>query len=164
MHDSKEERLNFTAQEEVLTAYMETAEKELISTVISEFSPCGQEKNSSCTADFNVYNAVLKQFKAEKGFSRPYPIAVAGKPVSFEFHTDGIPFFEFEWDSTVCPPDTNAADTEIFIPDVWFSYGWHVDYFDGNGDVRIETISHRLFIKTKEVRRCRIKVCAGSKA
>ena len=164
MHGSKEERLNFTAQEEVLTAYMETAEKELISTVISEFSPCGQEKDASCTADFNVYNAVLKQFKAEKGFSRPYPIAVAGKPVSFEFHTDGIPFFEFEWDSAVCPPDTNAADTEIFIPDIWFPYGWHVDYFDGNGDVRIESISHRLFIKTKEVRRCRIKVCAGSKA
>ncbi len=164
MHGSKEERLNFNSQEEVFTAYMETAEKELISTVLSEFSPCGTEKDASCTADFNVYNAVLKQFKAEKGFSRPYPIAVAGKPVSFQFHTDGIPFFEFEWDSAICPPDTNDADTEIFIPDAWFPYGWHVAEFDGHGDIRIESASHRLFIKTKEVCRCRIKVCAGSGA
>ena len=142
---------------------METAEKELISTVVSEFSVFGPEKDTSCTADFNVYNAKLKQFRAERGISRPYPVAVAGKPVSFEFHTDGIPFFEFEWDSTVCPPDTDEADTEIFIPDVWFPYGWHVESFDGSGDIREEPVNHRLFIKTKEVCRCRIKISAGKK-
>ena len=163
MHGSKEERLDYTKQEEVLTAYMETAEKELISTVLSEFSVFGSEKDTSCTADFNVYNAKLKLFKAERGFSRPYPVAVAGKPVSFKFLTDGIPSIEFEWDSSVCPPDNDDADTELFIPDVWFPYGWRVDSFDGKGDIREEHASHRLFIKTKEVCRCRIKVCDSNK-
>ena len=163
MHGSKEDRLDYARQEDVLTAYMETAEKELISTVFSEFSVFSSEKEMSCTADFNIYNAKLKQFKAERGFSRPYPVAVAGKPVSFMFQTDGIPFIEFEWVSSVCPPDSADADTELFIPDVWFPYGWHVDSFDGYGDIREEPASHRVFIKTKEVRRCRIKISAGKK-
>ncbi|MCR4940736.1 MAG: cellulase family glycosylhydrolase, partial [Treponemataceae bacterium] len=125
MHGSKESMLDYSRQEEVFTAYMETAEKELLSTVLSEFSLPGFEKDASCMADFNVYNASLKQFRAEKGFSRPYPVAVAGKPVSLVFHTDGIPMMEFEWDCAACPADSDETDTEFFIPDVWFPYGWH---------------------------------------
>lgn len=164
MHGSKEDRLDYSCQEEVLTAYMETAEKELLSTVLSEFSLAGFEKDSSCTADFNIYNAALKKFRAEKGFSRPYPIAVAGKPVSFSFHTDGIPMMEFEWDCASCQSDSDEADTEFFIPDVWFPYGWHVEFVEGQGSFREEPANHRLFVKTPEVCRCKIKVMAGKSA
>ncbi|MCR4939837.1 MAG: hypothetical protein K5930_06995, partial [Treponemataceae bacterium] len=85
-------------------------------------------------------------------------------PVSLVFHTDGIPMMEFEWDCAACPADSDETDTEFFIPDVWFPYGWHAEFIEGRGRFREEPASHRLFVKTPEVCRCKIKVMAGKKS
>lgn len=78
------------------------------------------------------------RFRCEKAWSRPYPMAMAGKPVSLHFYS---PYHYFDPDKGEVPPEREfevvyeaketSAPTEIFVPDVQYPDGFYVWLSDG---------------------------------
>ena len=64
--------------------------------------------------------------------------------------------FTIEWDSSVCPTSSGDADTEIFVPKLWFPKGWKTEKFDGVGILREVPENQKLYVKTLEARRCKL--------
>lgn len=143
----------------VLTAYQETVEKMLVSTVLSEYSPEASDADESCTASFNIYDAAKESMPYYKGFARPYAAAVAGKLVSMSFGVEEL-CFELQWDSNLSLVGEEEAGTEIIIPEGCFPNGWKIEVFDGTGTLREEHENGKLTVLTTEVRRCYLKITA----
>ncbi|MBM4386735.1 MAG: hypothetical protein FJ088_03290, partial [Deltaproteobacteria bacterium] len=87
--------------------------------------------------DFSIIGPDGKP-RGEKAFSRPYPRALSGKPVSMRFYSDyhyfdpdkGIvnPLHEFELKFESKETD---APTEIFVPEMGYPDGFYLYLTDG---------------------------------
>lgn len=91
-----------------------------------------------------------------KCYVRPYVSVMAGTLVKQEVIFDKEVTFTIEWDSNLCPTSSGDADTEIFIPKVWFPNGWKTEKFDGVGILREVPEQQKLYVKTLEARRCKL--------
>lgn len=113
------------------------------------------------------YFAILDKNKTsaflgnEKSFSKmkayPFPIAIAGTLLDFKFDEKSSTL-EMTWNSTTCPTASGDADTELFLPKVFFPNGWNVEKFDGVGILREDLEQQRLFVKTLQEKRCYLKL------
>ncbi len=151
-------------QEDVLNQLYTAFDAQLLSVTLwnytsgntQEFGDGWNEENNS------IYDGATRQLRAQKGYCWPYAIATQGRPVRMHFDTSNpdSPVFTFEWDSTICSTASGDADTELFIPKIWFPKGWKVEKFDGVGQLREFPEQQRLYIKTLEERRCSVRITA----
>lgn len=157
---------DYSLQEKELTGFFDTLDRLLLSGFLDSYTPSNTQDSGDGWngEDTSVWCSDTKALRAEKGFIRPYVMAVAGTPVSMGFYPKGNgafkngPVFEFEWDSTECSPSSGESDTEIFVPKVWFPKGWKVEKFDGAGALRDDEVAQRLFVKTLATRRCFLRI------
>ncbi len=157
---------NYSVQENELASFYDVLDKNLLSGFLDSYTPSNTQDSGDCWngEDTSVWCMTDRKFRAEKGFIRPYVMAVAGIPVRMSFYPAGTgafkkgPVFEFEWDSTECSPSSGESDTEIFVPKVWFPSGWKVEKFDGAGALRDDEVAQRLFVKTLAARRCFLRI------
>lgn len=157
---------DYSLQEKVLTGFFDTLDRNLLSGFLDSYTPSNTQNSGDAWngEDTSVWCADDRRFRADKGFIRPYVMAVAGTPVNMCFYPKGTgaykngPVFEFEWDSTECSPSSGESDTEIFVPKCWFPKGWKVEKFDGAGALRDDEVAQRLFVKTLATRRCFLRI------
>lgn len=147
--------------EEILSKLYDAFDNALLSACIWNYTATNTaEEGDGWNGENNsIYEGDTRQFRAQKGYCRPYAVATQGKPVKMTFDTSGeTPVFTFEWDSAICPTGSGDSDTEIFVPSVWFPNGWKVEKFDGVGQLREFPEQQRLYIKTLEERRCSVRI------
>lgn len=157
---------DYKEQEKELSDFCDALDQQLLSAFLDSYSPTNTKADGDGwnNEDTSIWNSDTRSFRAEKGFVRPYVMAVAGVPVRMSFYPKGTgaykngPVFEFEWDSTECSPSSGESDTEIFVPKVWFPNGWKVEKFDGAGALRDDEVAQRLFVKTLAARRCFLRI------
>ena len=109
--------------------------------------------------DDKLISACALEFKETldpKTYVRPYVSVMAGTLVKQEVIFDKEITFTIEWDSSVCPTSSGDADTEIFVPKLWFPKGWKTEKFDGVGILREVPENQKLYVKTLEARRCKL--------
>ena len=145
-------------QEQLLGKYFDSLDKYMLSSSLWNYTPASTLENSDGSMAYSVFCSDTHDFRAAKGFIRPYAMAVAGVPVKMTFTAEPAPEFVFEWDSIECPAASGECDTEIFLPKIWFPNGWKVERFDGVGALREVPEEQKLFIKTLEARRCLVKI------
>lgn len=157
---------DYSQQEKELSGFFDTLDRHLLSGFLDSYTPTNTQASGDGWngEDTSIWCSDTKAFRAAKGFIRPYVMAVAGTPVRMAFYPSGNaankkgPVFEFEWDSSECPPSSGDSDTEIFIPKIWFPNGWKVEKFDGAGALRDDEGAQRLSVKTLAARRCFLRV------
>lgn len=157
---------DYSLQVKEISGFYDTLDKYMLSGFLDSYTPTNTQESGDGWngGDTSVWCMTDRKFRAEKGFIRPYVIAVAGIPVRMTFYPAGTgafnkgPVFEFEWDSTECSPSSGESDTEIFVPKVWFPKGWKVEKFDGAGALRDDEVAQRLFVKTLAARRCFLRI------
>lgn len=157
---------DYSLQEKEISAFYDALDEKLLSGFLDSYTPTDTQAAGDGWngGDTSVWCADTKAFRAEKGFIRPYVMAVAGVPVRMSFYPKGTgahkngPVFEFEWDSTECSPSSGESDTEVFVPKCWFPKGWKVEKFDGAGALRDDEVAQRLFVKTLAARRCFLRI------
>jgi hypothetical protein len=91
-------------------------------------------------------------FRCAQAWSRPYPMFLAGKPVSMHFYS---PFHYFDPDKGEVPPERefelvyeakeSSSPTEIFVPEIQYPDGFYVWLSDGYAywDEATRTLYHQ---------------------
>lgn len=140
--------------------------------LLSEFASLNEGNSAKETEDIkNFYDkideklisACILEYKENlepKCFVRPFVEKMAGTLVKQEIDFDKQITLKIEWDSTICPTSSGDADTEIFMPKLWFPKGWKTEKFDGVGILREVPEQQKLYVKTLEARRCKLIIKA----
>jgi hypothetical protein len=152
---------DYSAQCEVLRAYYDAIDQLLLSCTLWNYTSTNTHEGGDGWngEDLSIYCADEHSLRAEKGYCRPYTIAVAGKAIHMTFSGGDVPVFEFEWTSSkVSAADRNWGATEIFVPNVWYPDGWKVALFEGMGALHPEPKKQRLYITTLTEQRCLVRI------
>jgi hypothetical protein len=144
---------DYSLHEEALSMYYDAVDANLLHSTIWNYTP----DNTNKTGD-NWNGEDMSIFSEGKergmgGWLRPYPMAVAGTPLSFTWKRKSLLFvFRFAADPSI------RAPTEIFLPAPWFGeapgIGVNPVSADGSAVLRFEyrAADQRLFVWNGEYR------------
>ena len=154
------------------TTFEETISKWQKTSLLTEFASLNGTNPAKETEDLKSFYDIIdeklisacvlehKDSIDAKTYVRPYVSAMAGTLVKQKNDFDQKLTLTIEWDSSVCPTSSGDADTEIFMPKLWFPKGWKTEKFDGVGVLREVPEQQKLYIKTLEARRCKLIIKA----
>ncbi len=136
----------------ILDNYYEALEKMFVSRFVWCYTPDNDKRYGDWwnKEDFSI-QGWDRQFRAREAWARPFPKALAGRPISLHYYS---PLHYFDLNTKVVPPfrefevryDSRETDapTEIIIPDGVYPEGFYVWLSDGYAyfDSEARTLYH----------------------
>ena len=159
---------DYTKQFDALDAYYCALDELLLSCTLWNYTAYNTHAGGDGwnKEDLSVYCADDKMLRAQKAYCRPFVAACAGKLISVKFTHGGAKHalravFEVVWESCAVPAGDTARATEIFVPDVWFGGGVHIERANFAGEVIPQRDKQRLYVVTEKSQRCVLRItCA----
>lgn len=146
---------DYTKQEEALSLMYDGIDSAFIHSTIWNYSASNthEQGDSWNTENLSIYSRSSGEGRAVRGFSRPYVMALSGKPLEMRFDTNSA-VFQLRWDAV---PGTS----EIYVPSHWYPDGWETDVLPADIGIRKDPASQRLFLdcRASGVMTLRIQPC-----
>lgn len=147
---------SYAAQEEALGSWYDAIDASLLhSTVWTYAASNTHEKGDGWnTEDLSIYSSTTGSGRAEKGFSRPYAMAIAGTPVKMSFDRKKR-VFVLEWEAV-------DGVSEVFVPTHWYPEGWRAFFEGGNAELEEKPDAQRLLITVSGAGRAAVRIVPSS--
>ena len=108
---------NYSKHEEALSMYYDAVDSNLLHSTIWNYSASNTNKYGDCWNDEDLSIFSEGAERASAGWKRPYPMASAGKPLSFKWNRkSGVFSFRFNADKNIAAPSVIYLPAETFGP------------------------------------------------